>query len=95
MDPHGCGQQLKTTSRVDLHVNSPFGHLKVTGVLVVNHLSVFPELIPVSALGLKTSKQVRTSVFLESFQDFLACGKPLKSARKVPLTAARNEAGLN
>lgn len=50
------------------------------------HLTIYPELILISALGLKTSKQVNMSVFLQSLQKILACGKPLKSARKVHLT---------
>lgn len=45
MDPHGCGSQLKTTGKVNVHVNSPFGPLKVAGVLGINHqgISVFTK----------------------------------------------------
>lgn len=65
---HGCGPRLKNSGWADVQVKDLFGLLKVDGMLVCSqpsgHLSIYPELIPVSVLGVKTSKQVNVSVFL-------------------------------
>lgn len=82
---------LKKSGQVDMHVHDLFGLLKVAGMLLCSqpsgHLTIYPELIPVSALRVKTQQ---TGEHIRPFRAFLLVENHSNlPERSISLTEAR------